>query len=87
MRHRLTPLSKHTDNPTLFECEFCGKASFTRSDNRNTHRKLHAKKKDHNRGIKFIPAAVSAIERETVASKLQGSPNRKSKAKTIRNLD
>ncbi|KAF4496708.1 hypothetical protein FAGAP_7132 [Fusarium agapanthi] len=60
-RHKQT---FHGEGPNRFSCEFCGKDQFNRQDNLNNHRKLHARPNSRNRGVEFIPAAVSIIEQE-----------------------
>lgn len=60
-RHKQT---FHGEGPNQFSCEFCGKDQFNRQDNLNTHRKLHARRKNRNRGVKFIAAAVPIIWQE-----------------------
>ncbi|GKU14391.1 unnamed protein product [Fusarium langsethiae] len=65
-RHKKT---FHGERLRLFSCEFCGKDQFNRNDNLQTHRKLHARPKNHNRGVGFLPAAVSVIEQEELARK------------------
>ncbi|EEU34921.1 uncharacterized protein NECHADRAFT_39683 [Fusarium vanettenii 77-13-4] len=56
--------SFHGEGPNRFLCEFCGKGDFNRRDNLNIHRKLHARRNSHNRRVKFVADAVTAIEQE-----------------------
>ncbi|EXA30222.1 hypothetical protein FOVG_18390 [Fusarium oxysporum f. sp. pisi HDV247] len=56
--------SSHGEGPNRFSCEFCGKDQFNRQDNLNSHRKLHTRRNNRERGVIFIPDAVSIIEQE-----------------------
>ncbi|EXK23981.1 hypothetical protein FOMG_19270 [Fusarium oxysporum f. sp. melonis 26406] len=60
-RHKI---SSHGEGPNCFSCEFCGKDQFNRQDNLNSHRKLHTRLNNRERGVIFIPAAVSIIQQE-----------------------
>ncbi|KAF5568448.1 zinc finger odd-paired-like (opl) [Fusarium pseudoanthophilum] len=62
-RHYVT---KHTPRQSDLRCEFCGKDTFTRSDNLNAHRRLHARYgPKHNSGVHFVPAALEVIRSRT----------------------
>ncbi|KAJ4321811.1 hypothetical protein N0V84_005106 [Fusarium piperis] len=56
--------SFHGEGPNRFSCEFCGKGQFNRRDNLNNHRKLHARRNSHNRGVEFVADAVMVMEQE-----------------------
>ncbi|KAF5601274.1 zinc finger odd-paired-like (opl) [Fusarium pseudocircinatum] len=60
-RHYLT---KHKPNRFRLQCEFCGKDTFTRRDNLNAHRRLHARNPPkQSSGVHFVPAALEAFQR------------------------
>ncbi|KAF5543971.1 zinc finger odd-paired-like (opl) [Fusarium mexicanum] len=60
-RHYLT---KHKPNQLRLQCEFCGKDTFTRRDNLNAHRRLHARSPPkQSSGVHFVPAALEAFQR------------------------
>ncbi|KAH7199110.1 uncharacterized protein B0J16DRAFT_252371, partial [Fusarium flagelliforme] len=55
--------TRHDKTIPRLTCEFCGKDTFTRTDNLNAHRRLHARERTrHNNGAHFVPAAVIAIK-------------------------
>lgn len=54
--------------PMLHTCEWCGKSQ-NREDNLASHRRLHARPNNRNRGVEFIPEAVPIIEAEERARK------------------
>ncbi|KAF5620718.1 zinc finger odd-paired-like (opl) [Fusarium sp. NRRL 25303] len=59
-RHFLT---KHRPRQRRLQCEFCGKDTFTRTDNLNAHRRLHARRPaKHNSGVHFVPEALQVFE-------------------------
>ncbi|KAK2603739.1 hypothetical protein QQS21_004115 [Conoideocrella luteorostrata] len=61
-RHKQT---FHGEKSSCYSCEFCGKSNFSRQDNLNNHRKLHARANSiRRRGVSFVPHAVAIIEEE-----------------------
>ncbi|KAF4455911.1 hypothetical protein F53441_1848 [Fusarium austroafricanum] len=60
-RHKQT---SHVAWPNHLACEFCGKDQFSRKDNLNIHRRLHARPTICSRRVQFIPAAVPVIDQE-----------------------
>ncbi|KAG5756790.1 hypothetical protein H9Q69_002507 [Fusarium xylarioides] len=59
-RHYLT---KHRPSQRRLQCEFCGKDTFTRTDNLNAHRRLHARRPaKHNSGVHFVPEALQVFQ-------------------------
>ncbi|KAF4345753.1 zinc finger odd-paired-like (opl) [Fusarium beomiforme] len=59
-RHYTT---KH-GNKRWLKCEYCGKNTFTRADNLNAHRRLHARESARaHSGVHFVPAAREALEK------------------------
>ncbi|KAF5230453.1 hypothetical protein FANTH_13832 [Fusarium anthophilum] len=58
-----------TSKQSRLQCEFCGKDTFTRTDNLNAHRRLHARQPPkHNSGVHFVPAALEVFKRRKKAS-------------------
>ncbi|KAF5642154.1 zinc finger odd-paired-like (opl) [Fusarium sp. NRRL 52700] len=57
---------EHAKRHYLTCCEFCGKDTFTRTDNLNAHRRLHARSPPKpSSGVHFVPAALEAFKRRT----------------------
>ncbi|KAF5701599.1 zinc finger odd-paired-like (opl) [Fusarium mundagurra] len=60
-RHYVT---RHAPRQSGLRCEFCGKDTFTRTDNLNAHRRLHARHgPKHSSGVHFVPAALEVFQR------------------------
>ncbi|KAF4943624.1 hypothetical protein FGADI_13288 [Fusarium gaditjirri] len=60
-RHYVT---KHKPRTYHLQCEFCGKDTFTRQDNLNAHRRLHARNPPKNSsGVHFVPAALKMLQK------------------------
>ncbi|KAG4283213.1 hypothetical protein FPRO06_09886 [Fusarium proliferatum] len=60
-RHYTT---KHRPRNRRLQCEFCGKDNFTRQDNLNAHRRLHARRPAKNAsGVHFVPAALEMLQK------------------------
>ncbi|CVL00450.1 related to zinc finger protein odd-paired-like (opl) [Fusarium mangiferae] len=60
-RHYVT---KHKPRMHYLQCEFCGKDTFTRRDNLNAHRRLHARHPvKNNGGVHFVPAALKVLQK------------------------
>ncbi|KAL5598183.1 hypothetical protein FOBRF1_011976 [Fusarium oxysporum] len=73
-RHFLT---KHKPHRLCLQCEFCGKDTFTRTDNLNAHRRLHARHPPrHNSGVHFVPAALEALQKIKKPTSYSGRPLR-----------
>ncbi|KAH6949635.1 hypothetical protein DER45DRAFT_95220 [Fusarium avenaceum] len=55
--------TKHDKKILWLTCEFCGKNTFTRTDNLNAHRRLHARERTRqSNGVHFVPAAAIAMK-------------------------
>lgn len=66
---------KHNKKILWLTCEFCGKDTFTRTDNLNAHWRLHARERTrHSNGVHFVPAAATAMK-ENPGTK-RGRPRR-----------
>ncbi|KAF5624968.1 zinc finger odd-paired-like (opl) [Fusarium sp. NRRL 52700] len=56
-------MSKHSGKGIRLTCEFCGKNTFTRADNLNAHRKLHARRRPAiASGVHYIPQAETILK-------------------------
>ncbi|GAO18836.1 hypothetical protein UVI_02029830 [Ustilaginoidea virens] len=75
-RHKKT---HHGLGLNRFACEFCGKNQFNRRDNLNSHRKLHARPSRKNRGVMFVPAAMTILEQERRSRKTKAPSKPKDK--------
>ncbi|KAF5253353.1 hypothetical protein FANTH_1765 [Fusarium anthophilum] len=56
-------ISKHLGKRIRLTCEFCGKDTFTRADNLNAHRKLHARRRPAiASGVHYVPHAETIMK-------------------------
>ncbi|KAK2127569.1 hypothetical protein NOF04DRAFT_1278872 [Fusarium oxysporum II5] len=70
-RHYIT---KHETKRNQLVCEFCGKNTFTRRDNLNAHRRLHARGPTRfNTGVHFVPAVREALQNTEPVKSFNGT--------------